>query len=211
MKTPFTTEQFFEIIEKYNVSVFPFQLVIMALGIIAVLLLHSKYKRSNILIAVFLGLLWLWIGIAYHLSFFTEINKAAYAFGGLFILQGLFFFVELSRGKLEFNLTRDFGGYLGYFFILFGLVIYPIISYFMEGGFPGTIALGLPCPTTILTFGFLMLSTRKLSKYLLIIPSIWAVIGTGAAINFGVYQDYVMLLAAIVADIYLIRRNKVDN
>jgi hypothetical protein len=211
MKTPFTTEQFFEIIEKYNVSVFPVQLVLLTLGIIAVFLLHSKNKNSNILIAGFLGLLWLWIGIVYHISFFTEINKAAYAFGGLFILQGIFFFGEIFRRKLEFNITRSFGGYTGYFFILFGLVIYPIISYFMEGGFPGTIALGLPCPTTILTFGFLMFSAGKLSKYLLIIPSIWAVIGTGAAINFGVYQDYVMLLAAIIADIYLIRRKKHGN
>lgn len=211
METPFTTEQFFEIIEKYNVSVFPLQLIIMVLGIIAVLLLHSKYKNRNGLITGFLGLLWLWIGIAYHLSFFTTINKAAYAFGGLFILQGLFFFAELIRGKTEFQFTRDFKGYSGYFFILFGLIIYPLISYFMEGDFPGTIALGLPCPTTILTFGFLMLSAGKLSKYLLIIPSIWAVIGTGAAVNFDVYQDYVMFLAAIIADIYLIRQKKVDG
>jgi hypothetical protein len=45
-------------------------------------------------------------------------------------------------------------------------------------------------------------------KYLLIIPTIWAIIGTGAAINFGVYQDYVMLISLIIADTYLIKRRK---
>ena len=80
--------------------------------------------------------------------------------------------------------------------------------YLLEDSFVATISLGLPCPTTILTFGFLMITNNKLSKYLLIIPTIWAIIGTGAAINFGVYQDYIMLLSAIIADIYLIKRKK---
>ena len=53
-----------------------------------------------------------------------------------------------------------------------------------------------------------MITNNKLSKYLLIIPTIWAIIGTGAATNFGVYQDYIMLLSAIIANIYLIKRKK---
>ncbi|MCF8230487.1 MAG: DUF6064 family protein [Bacteroidales bacterium] len=55
------------------------------------------------------------------------------------------------------------------------------------------ISLGLPCPRTILTFGFLMLALQGFKKYLLIIPSIWTIIGLGAAINFGVLQDFMML------------------
>lgn len=208
MKTPFTTEQFFAIIEKYNSSVFPVQLVLLLLGLVAVIFIHSKKTGLNRSIGGFLGLVWIWAGIAYHLSFFTEINKAAWGFGGIFILQGIFIFIELFRKKLIFSFNRTTQHYIGYFFIIFGLMIYPVISYLTERSFPDTISLGLPCPTTILTFGFFMLTSRKFSRYLLIIPTLWAVIGTGAAINFGVYQDYVMLLAAIVADIYLLGRKK---
>jgi hypothetical protein len=208
METPFTTEQFFGVFERYNSSIFPIQWIIIVLGIVAVFLIHSRKNIKNNLIAGFLGFLWLWTAIVYHLSFFTAINKAAYFFGGIFIIQGVFFIVELFRKKLEFSFTGRVREYLGYFFILFGLIIYPIISYFLEVSFVKTISLGLPCPTTILTFGFLMITTNKLSKYLLIIPTIWAIIGTGAAVNFGVYQDYVMLIAAVVADIYLIKRKK---
>ncbi|MEE4197464.1 MAG: DUF6064 family protein [Bacteroidales bacterium] len=208
MKTPFTTAQFFEIFEKYNSAVFPMQLIILALGIGSIILVHRNSSLKNSLIAGFLGLLWLWTGIFYHILFFTSINKAAFGFGGIFILQGIFFFIERSRKKLEFSFTGKVREAIGYFFILFGLIVYPLISYLLEDAFVNTISLGLPCPTTIFTFGFLMITTNKLSKYILIIPTLWAIIGTGAAINFGVYQDYVMLLSAIIAAVYLIKRKK---
>lgn len=209
METPFTTEQFFEVFEKYNSAVFPFQLIILALGFLAVFLIPGNKNFQNSLIAGFLGFLWLWIGIFYHIAFFTSINKAAYAFGGLFIIQGIFFFIELFRKKLEFSFSGQLREYFGYFFIVFGLILYPIISYLLEASFVKTISLGLPCPTTIFTFGVLMLANNKLSKYLLIIPTIWAIIGTGAAINFDVYQDYFMILSAIIADFYLIKRKRI--
>lgn len=211
MKIPFTTEQFFEIIEKYNVTLFPSQLVIILLGILSVILLHSQKSYKNKFIGGFLGILWIWIGIAYHLAFFTEINKVAYAFGGLFILQGLFFLFETySRKKLEFEIDGNVMDYIAYFFLIFGILIYPILIYFLENSVETIITLGLPCPSTILTFGFLMLTTRKLSKYLLIIPALWTIVGTSAAFNFGVYPDYLMPISALVAIIYLFVRKNIN-
>ena len=95
METPFTTEQFFEVFEKYNSSVFPIQLIFIGLGIVGIFLIHSKRNIKNTLIGAFLGFMWLWIGVVYHISFFTSINKAALGFGGLFIIQGIFFFIEI--------------------------------------------------------------------------------------------------------------------
>lgn len=207
MRIPFTTAQFFEVIEKYNAAVFPLQIVIGILGILCLYLLYSKNKIRNTFIGSFLGFLWIWIGIAYHLLFFTGINKAAYLFGSLFILQGILFLLNtFSRNKLVFEFEWKPKDYIGYFFILYGLVIYPVISYFVEGSIDKTIVLGLPCPSTILTFGFLMLTTSKLPKYLLIIPSLWAIVGLGAALSLGIYQDLMMLVAAIAAFLILSRR-----
>lgn len=208
MKTPFTTGQFFEVFRNYNSEIFPIQIIILVLGIAAIFLIYNKKEISDKIICGFLGFLWLWIGVVYHLSFFTEINKAAFGFGGLFILQGIFFFIELFRNKLHFSFKPVTSNYIGYIFILFGLIVYPVISYLSAQNFSETISLGLPCPTAIYTFGFLMLANKKMSKYLLIIPTIWAVIGTGAAVNFGIYQDYVMLLSAIVANVYILKKKK---
>jgi len=212
MKTPFTTEQFFNVFEKYNSTMFPLQLIIILLGIAGLFLLHSKYSFKNKIIGGYLGVLWLWMGLAYHIGFFAEINKAAFVFGGIFILQGLLIlFNTFVKGRLIFDFFPKTKDYLGYFFIIFGLILYPIIGYFMVDSLTKTISLGLPCPTTILTFGFLMLTNNKFPKYLLIIPSLWALIGLSAAINFGVYQDFMILITAIIADIVLIKRKALKN
>jgi hypothetical protein len=208
MKTPFTQDQFFQVFAEYNQAVFPLQLALLGFGILVVLLIHREIKNKDRWIGGFLALLWLWTGITYHLSFFTPINQAAYGFGGIFILQGIFFLIETFRGRLQFSMKNNTWQYIGYFLVWFGLLIYPLISYALSESFSHIISLGLPCPTTIFTFGWLMLTSSRFSKYLLIIPTLWALIGTGAAINFGVYQDYVMFLAAVVADIYLLTRKK---
>ena len=207
MKLPFTPEQFFNLIEKYNLTIAPFQIIILLLGIICLILLHTKSSAKDKLIGTYLGLLWIWIGIAYHLIFFTIINKAAYIFGGLFILQGLLIlFTSLFKNRLIFTFTFKTKDYFGYFFILYGLIIYPIISYLVEGSCERTIVMGLPCPSTIFTFGFFLLTSNKFPKYLLIIPTLWAIVGLSAAINIGVTQDLMIIIAAITADIILLRR-----
>ena len=89
MNLPFSTEQFFNVIEKYNLSIFPFQLIINVLGIACLFLLHSKWSSKDKIIGIYLGALWIWIGAVYHLAFFATINKAALLFGVIFILQGV--------------------------------------------------------------------------------------------------------------------------
>lgn len=210
MDIPFTSEQFFEVIRNYNLAFFPIQLLIILLAIFSILLIHSRGNSKNRIIGGFIGILWIWMGIAYHLICFTSINKAAYFFGGLFNIQGTLLLVEtFLRKNLEFEIKSQLKDYIAYFFVWFGAVLYPVLIYFLEKSVAMTITLGLPCPSTILTFGFLMLTNKKLPKYLLIIPSIWALIGTGAALNFGVYPDYLLIISALLANIYLIRRKRI--
>jgi len=207
MKVPFTTEQFFNVFEKYNLTMFPAQIVIMLLALAGLFLLHSKKPGKDKFIGLFLGLLWIWTGFIYHITFFSEINKVAFVFGGIFILQGVFILINtISSTRLIFSYHSQTSDYFGYFFILFGLIVYPLIGYLAGGLIVKAISLGLPCPSTILTFGFLMLTTGKFPKFLLVIPTLWAIVGLSAAINFGVYQDYMMILAAVIADFYLLRR-----
>lgn len=190
MKTPFTTEQFFGAFEAYNRAVFPGQIVVALLGLVAILLLFSKSQAKSKLIGGFLGLLWLWIGIVYQIAFFAPINPVARVFGGLFVLQGLLIIYNEFKGRLSFSLEDGFKVIMAYFIILFGLVLYPIIGVALGKPLIQTISLGLPCPSVIFTFGLFMLSTTKFPRYLLIVPSLWAVVGLSAAINFGVYQDF---------------------
>lgn len=209
MKTPFSAEQFFSVFDAYNHAVFPSQIILLLLGAVAVFAVSTKHIWKDRYVAGLLGLLWLWTGIVYHISFFSDINLAAYGFGALFILQGFLFLWEGFAGKkLTFQYAGSVQGYLGFFFILYGLAVYPVVNYLVERNLAHSISLGLPCPTMILTFGFLMVSGKKFPKYLLIIPSLWALVGISAAVNFGVYQDLVMVLTAVVANVLLLTRSK---
>ncbi len=209
MKTPFTPEEFFNVFERYNAAVYPAQWLIILAGCACLILLHSRYGKRNLLTGSILGLLWIWIGIVYHFLFFSGINPAAKAFGILFILEGILIVIESFRaGRMEFRFDKSARAYIGYFLILFGLIIYPLINLALNIPAVRIISLGLPCPTTIFTLGFFLLTTNKFPKYLLIIPLLWAVIGLSAAVNFGVIQDYMLMVSAVLACFFLISRKK---
>jgi len=64
------------------------------------------------------------------------------------------------------------------------------------GSYPRIPTFGVPCPTTLLTIGLLLMAIRiRLS--LLIIPWLWAVIG-GAAALLRVIPDFALIAAAVL-------------
>jgi hypothetical protein len=213
MKTAAITNSFFSVFEKYNHAIFPVQIILFLLSILALIAIGSKFRQKDKFVAGILGVLWLWIGIGYHIAFFSGINNFAYGYGVLFILQGLFLLWEgVLLYNLKFVFRMSIQAYFGYFFILYGLIIYPVVGYLIDPDLFRTISVGLPSPTIILTFGFLLLCDKKFSKYLLIIPSLWAVMGISGVIKLGAYQDSIMLIVAIIADIWLLRdKNQVDE
>ncbi len=200
MKTPFTTKQFLDVFAKYNSEVFPAQILLLLSGIAAVLILYSEIRRKSTIVAAILAFLWLWNGIVYQIMFFSKINPAAIGFGMLMSIEAVLILYEsMLKRRLEFSTKYGPGRIAGYVFILYGLLIYPVADLIAGHNLTGIISLGLPCPTTIMTFGFFLLAGRQLRRYLLIIPTLWALMGLSAALNFGIYQDFVMVLAALTA------------
>ena len=135
MNTPFTMEQFFGVFAQYNTTVWPTQVLIYLLALVALFLAIRKTSYADRTISAILALFWLWMGVVYHLIFFTAINPLAYAFGGLFILQGLLLLVSGTfRRKLSFGPAPDVYGWAGGFFILYGLLFMdtPVRDLFWE-------------------------------------------------------------------------------
>lgn len=206
---PFTTKQFLDIMGLYNNSVWPLQIVFNVLALIMIFLLFKNSKADNKFINACLGFFWLWIGIAYHLVFFTQINNAAYAFGVLFIIQGLLFlYFGIVKDWLQFKVRADWLGILGGFFVLYALIIYPILGYSFGHTFPRNPTFGLPCPTTIFTFGILLFTIKRVSWYLIIIPFMWSLIGFSAAIQLTIFEDFGLGIAGICGFVVLLITNK---
>ncbi len=209
MSLPFTIEQFLSVFEKYNLSVWPIQIVLVLIAILAIILSIRKIDRSDNIISIVLGFFWLWIGIVYHLAFFTSINKAAYFFGALYIIQGLLFlFVGGLKSKLSFKFQPNSYGIVGSLLILYALVIYPGLGYLFGHVYPKNPTFGLPCPTTIFTFGLLLWTDKNVPKYVLAIPFIWSIIGFGAALSLGVKEDYGLLIAGVIGSTLIIIRDR---
>ncbi|MGE5382190.1 MAG: DUF6064 family protein [Omnitrophica WOR_2 bacterium] len=211
MKTPFSNEQFLAVFEQYNVSVFPAQIIILLLGFLALKLVFRSGVRKSIYVSSFLAILWLWSGIVYHIGFFSDLNKPAIVFGLLFIIQGVLIIYEgWFKKALAFSFTQIISNDIGLFFVLFGLIIYPFISWFTEKSLVHIISAGLPCPSVIITLGFFMLNSARIKWYLFIIPVLWSIIGISAALNFGIYQDFMMIIGAL-ALVLINRKQKIKT
>ncbi len=205
---PFTIEQFFQVFEKYNQAIYPIQFVLILIAVVVIVLAASRKPSRNKIISGLIGFLWLWTGIVYHLIFFTAISPPAYLFGTLFIFQGLLFLYEgVARSRLSFRAGRGFDGILGAVFMAYALVIYPLIGYGLGRIFPVSPTFGAPCPTTIFTFGLLLWGNRRVSLSLLIIPVLWSIVGTSAALSFGVKEDFGLIVAATMGTAAIVRRN----
>ena len=209
---PFTVEQFFEVFGRYNLIVFPMQFLLVWAAFAAVLLAIKQKRVSDEIISGILAFLWLWAGVVYHLIFFSEINSGAYLFGAMFVAQAAFFFYEgIIRKQLSFRLKPDLYGALGAGFITYALLVYPLIGFALGHVFPASPTFGLPCPTTIFTFGLLLWTCRRLPLYLVIIPLLWAVIASTAAVRFGVLEDFGLSAAAAVGTFFILRRVLTPN
>lgn len=209
MDFPFTTSQFFEVFRNYNQSVFPVQLIFYFAGCFIIYFLFKQYNFSNRIISSLLGVFWIWMGIVYHIIFFSPINKAAYVFGGLFILQGMFFLYTGSiKNKISYRFQNNILNYTGLILIVYALVVYPLIGNATGHTYPAAPIFSLPCPTAIFTFGVLLFTDKVFPKYILIIPVIWAIIGFNAALKLSIVGDYGLLLAGLLGLFLILLRDK---
>jgi hypothetical protein len=141
---------------------------------------------------------WAWSGLAYHAAFFSTINPAAWLFAGLFLVEaGLLFWYGVAGGRLRLSVGLSVRGILSWALIVYAL-LYPAIARGEGRVFPRLPTFGVPCPTTILTIGFLLAADRTLPRSVAVIPMMWACVGASAAFLFGVHADLMLAAAGIV-------------
>jgi hypothetical protein len=209
MDLPFSLVDFLNVFKNYNHSIFPLQIVFYFAAFLCIYFLFTGNKNATRIISMALSFFWLWMGIVYHIVFFSEINKAAYIFGGLFILQGIMFAgCGLIRKKLSFEYTKSIVNKVGLILIAYALIIYPVLGHNLGHAYPYSPTFGLPCPTTIFTLGILLFANKKMPMHLLIIPLLWSVIGFTAAFTLTIYEDIGLIVAGVTSFVLLISSNR---
>ena len=116
---PFTVDQFLNVFKQYNVAVWPAQVFLYAIGIVAICLTLSRKKDFSRIVSLNLSFFWIWMGIVYHLWFFSAINRAALIFAAFFVLEGvILFIVGVLQQQLKFSFCINFYGIVGGLFII---------------------------------------------------------------------------------------------
>lgn len=207
---PFTPAQFTAVFASYNNAIWPTQLFAYVLGAIALALSFRGGSRSDRAIAAILAVMWAVTAIGYHLTSFAAINKVAYGFGALFLIEAAaLVHAGVYHNRLNFGFAADPASWAGLFFVVYAAALYPLIGVATGHRYPELPMFGVtPCPVTIFTLGMLLLTVNQPSGYLLAIPLLWSLIGGSAAILLQIPQDWLLLASgAITALLLLIRRS----
>ena len=194
MKLPFSHSEFLDVFGAYNAALWPAATVLWI--VTALLFLKWMWTRQadSRAVASLLAVHWAWSGLAYHWAFFRSINPAAGLFAALFVVQAVFFaWLALAAERVRFTLDRSLRGGLGAVLVGYALV-YPFVGLAFGFRYPRMPMFGVPCPTTILTAGLLLVASGS-PRFINIIPIVWSAIGGSAAFVLGVRADLALIVA----------------
>lgn len=209
---PFGRTEFLGVFARYNDAVWPAQILLIGLALLVVALAFRRRRTADRWIAALIAILWLWTGLAYHVAFFTAINPAAWLFGALFAIEALLFVrYGVLGAALAFRPRADAYGVLGALFLLYALILYPLVGRFTGHVYPAVPTFGTPCPTVIFTFGILLLAEARVPWPLLAVPFAWGLLGSSAVLAFGIVQDTGLIVAALAGSALILRRNRASR
>ena len=210
MNIPFSVEEFMNVFCRYNSDFAYMPVTMYVLGAAVLVLLFRSAPGGNRIISGILAFLWIWMGAVYHLVYFSSINRASLGFGVLVILQGLVFLLfGTLLGRIDFRPVPGFRGAAGTLFLIYALVLYPLLGHLLGHVYPASPLFGMaPCPTTIFTFGLLLLTRGRIPLYVALIPFLWALVGLSAAVNLHIYEDFGLIIAGTTGAVILITGNR---
>jgi hypothetical protein len=194
----FTPATYYRLFERYNIALWPSQLVTLAVGLTLVALAWRRGPAAHPTVAALLAMLWLWVSWAFHWRRYASINLAATWFAGAFLLEAL---LLLGWSLLR---PRPPGGEaprshrVGLAISLFGLMLQPLIGPLMGRSWKGVELFGLaPDPTATVTLGLLL--TLGAPASLLVIPVLWCAVTWATLWAMEAREAWVMLFAGLLA------------
>ena len=199
MDLPFSHEAFLDVFGRYNTLLWP---GVVLLWVVTAWLVGVWLHRGRLNGRALFGLLavhWGWSGIAYHWFFFRGINQAAALFAALFVLQAALFAWLALASRAHTTVRIGLRGFIGAALVLYGLA-YPLAGVALGLTYPRMPLFAVPCPTTLVTAG-LLVTTVGAPRFINLLPILWSIVGTSAALALGVRADLALALAAAVLTI----------
>jgi len=210
MEIPFSIDEFLGVFEAYNRAIEPVQWLGYGMGAVAVVWAIRGGRNSGKIILTILAAFWAWVGVVYQFLYFGPLNPAAYIFGTFFLLQSvLLLYVGFRSTPVTFQVVPSAGSVIGAGFILYAMLIYPILNYLLDHAYPKMPVFGVtPCPITIFTFGMFLWIREKVPLPIVAVPFLWSLVGASAAVSLGIVEDYGLVVAGAVSLIFIVTTNR---
>ncbi len=208
MEISFTLEQFLEVVSLYNRTFFPLQILAYVLGLGALVLAWKPRKAGGRWASAILAFFWLWSGAVFFIGYLSRLDPQAYAYGALFVVQGLLLVVfGVVLDRIHFQLEPNLSGWLGALILAYAVVGFPLISILNGRAYPEMVPFGLtPCPTAAFTVGLLLWLEGRPKWYVWLIPVLYALSGA-MTMTLGLVEDGGMAAAGLLAGGVLLVRS----
>jgi hypothetical protein len=204
---PFTQAQLIDVFVGYNAAVWPFQLFALLAGIAALVAVCHPREMLQRTVWVILGSLWLWTGGVFFFMHYSKLGVAGPVMGLPFMLNGcLCLLLGLSEG---WNIQSVSAGRtaLGLVLVAAAMLLHPLLGLATGLSLVELPAFGItPCPLVIFTFGIYLLSPLRAPRWVLLVPTLWALVGGSAPLLLGITADWLLPLSAAAALAVLLPR-----
>lgn len=202
LQLPFSRDAFLEVFGAYNTFLWPVAAVLWIATLVAFVACLRGQSRDAWTFGL-LAFLWAWSGLVYHAALFTWINPAAWGFALVFVIEaGLLTWFGVVRRTLHVSSREGtLSTQLGNGLIAYGLS-YPLLSLIGPNTYPLVPTFGVPCPTTLVTIGFLLL-VHPVPLSVTIVPLMWTAIGGSAAFVLGMPIDLALIAAGAALGAHL--------
>lgn len=210
---PFTTDIYFAAIAQYNLAIWPFPLLGGVLALAALALAIRPLAGGPRLVGVILCVGWLWSGIGFHLLHFAQINFAAPAYAGLFVLQGLLIgWLCVVRGALSFRFTASFTSMAALILAVLAVMTWPLTGLLMGDGLAAAPVFAAdPTATVLLTLTLWLLARGPALLWLAVIPVLWTFVDGATYLALGEPVGLVFPVLGLVVVTLLVLKRRADR
>jgi hypothetical protein len=171
----FSPRTYYRMIERHNETVWPAQLLTMALGIGILGMLLRPTARHGRIIAGILATLWIGVAWVFLLERYATINWAIRYLLPLFVLEALLLvWWGVIGGKLIFAIQPARHNTIGALLFVMSLLIYPGLAAIFGRPWKQSEIFGItPDPTVLATVGLLVMTNSRYRWGLLPVPLLW--------------------------------------
>ncbi|MGQ0681834.1 MAG: DUF6064 family protein [Bradyrhizobium sp.] len=186
--------------ELHNAALWPLHMLAFAAGLIIILLVVWRPRRSSRWLALLLAIPWMFVGWSFLWNRYAAINWAAVYVAPAFAVEGvLLLMAGHVPGGLAFD-RRGFARWTGYLILAFALAGQPLLAPLQGRGWATSEVFGIaPDPTAIATLGLLLLARGRLWPLLLPIPVLWCLLSGITLRTMGELQAWAVFAAPALA------------